>query len=118
MTQPYGFPNMPTSITGQPLTTENRGKDFNFFATITSVNTGPFPLATNTQPDVVMGFRGARRVMFVGVSGTNVLYSFNGNNLHGRISAGQIFNFDVRGVDKIWFAGTGVVDVHAWHIGA
>src|SRR5271157_1719239 len=105
MTQPNGFPDMPTARTGQILTTESRGKDYNFFATITSVNAGPFPLNENTQPDVLMGIRGPRRIMFVGVTGTNVLYSFNGNNLHGRISAGQIFNFDVRGEDKIWFAG-------------
>jgi hypothetical protein len=98
--------------------TQNNGMDFNFFATVVASNPGPFPLAANTAPDVLMAFRGPRRIMFVGVAGSNVQYSFNGNNVHGRISAGQIFNFDVRNEDKIWFIGTGTVDVHAWHIGA
>jgi hypothetical protein len=96
--------------------TETVGKDFNFFQTVTAT-AGTFPVALGTDPDVQMALRGARRIMFVGVSGTNVQYSFNGQVVHGRISAGQIFNFDVRAEDKIWFRGSGVVDVHAWHIG-
>lgn len=91
---------------------ETRGKDFNFFATVTS----PGDDFTD-EPQVIITFRGAKRMMFVCVSGTNVEYSFNGNTLHGRISANQIFNFDIRGEDKIWLRGTGVVDVHAWHVG-
>ena len=96
--------------------TESRGKDFNFFQTVTATS-GSFPLAEGTDPDVQMAFRGARRMMFVCVSGSNIEYSFNGNTVHGRISSGQIFNFDTRAEDKIWFRGSGEVDVHAWHIG-
>lgn len=91
--------------------TETRGKDFNYFGIITAT------AAFTEEPQVLIRFRGARRMMFVGVSGFNVEYSFNGSTVHGRISVNQIFNFDVRGEDKIWFRGTGVVDVHAWHVG-
>jgi hypothetical protein len=56
-------------------------------------------------------------MMFVGVTGDDVEYSFNGVTTHGRISADQIFNFDLRNEDKIWFKGTGSVDVHIWHAG-
>ena len=97
--------------------TQNTGKDFNFIKTVT-VGAGSYPLPEDTAPDAVINFRGARRIMFVCVTGTNVEYSFNGNTVHGRISAGQIFNFDIRGEDKVWFLGTGEVDVHAWHVGA
>lgn len=92
--------------------TETLGKDFNYFGIITATGAN-----FTVEPQVLTRFRGARRMMFVGVSGTNVEYSFNGATVHGRISANQIFNFDVRGEDKIWFRGTGVVDVHAWHVG-
>lgn len=93
--------------------TETVGKDFNYFGIITASGAN-----FTEDPQVLMRFRGARRIMFVGVSGNNVEYSFNGSTIHGRISANQIFNFDIRGEDKIWFRGTGVVDVHAWHVGA
>jgi hypothetical protein len=93
---------------------ESRGKDFNFYQRVTAT-AGTFPVVGN--PDVQIAFRGPRRMMFVCRSGTDVEYSFNGNTVHGTISANQIFNFDVRSEDKIWFRGTGVVDVHAWHIG-
>lgn len=102
--------------------TETRGKDFNFFATVdgyTGVIDGyssdgyDFPI----NPQVTTGFRGARRMMFVGVSGTNVEYSFNGTTVHGRISAGYVFDFGPRAEDKIFFRGQGTVDVHIWHIG-
>jgi len=93
--------------------TQNTGKDFNFFKTVTAI-AGNWPLDINTEPDVLMRFRGARRIMFVCASGTNIEYSFNGNTMHGRISADQIFTFDIRNEDKIWFRGSGEVDVHAW----
>ncbi len=96
--------------------TQSVGKDFNYFKTVTAT-AGVWPLAAATVPDVQILFRGPRRMMFVCVSGTFVEYSFNGNTLHGRISAGQTFSFDARNEDKIWFRGTGIVDVHAWHIG-
>lgn len=95
--------------------TEDRGKDFNYFKTVT-VTSGSFP-ATGTDPDVLMRFRGPRKIMFRCTSGTNIEYSFNGNTVHGRISANEIFNFGTRSEDKIWFRGTGEVDVHSWHIG-
>lgn len=105
--------------------TETRGKDFNFFATVDGYTDGytygsdgyadgyAFPVS----PQVLTGFRGARRMMFVGVSGTNVEYSFNGTTVHGRISAGQIFNFGPRDEDKVFVRGIGEIDVHIWHIG-
>lgn len=93
---------------------ENLGKDFNFYQRVI-VTSGSFP--TTDGYDVLIKFRGSRRMMFVCTSGTDIEYSFNGNTIHGRISANQIFNFDVRNEDKIWFRGTGTVDVHAWHIG-
>jgi hypothetical protein len=93
---------------------ENLGKDFNFYQRV-SVTSGSFP--TTDGYNVLIKFRGPRRMMFVCTSGTDIEYSFNGNTVHGRISANQIFNFDVRNEDKIWFKGTGTVDVHAWHIG-
>lgn len=95
---------------------ENVGKDFNFYQRVIA-SAGSFPVAAGTDPDVQMAIRGARRIMFVCIAGSDVEYSFNGNTLHGRISANQIFNFDVRAEDKVWFRGTGTVDVHAWHIG-
>jgi hypothetical protein len=100
--------------------TENRGKDFNFFKTVTVTVTDGYDGYDgyfSATPNITTAFRGARRMMFVGVSGVNVGYSFNGVHLHGRISAGQIFNFDTRAEDKIFFRGNGTVDVHIWHIG-
>lgn len=91
--------------------TETRGKDFNYFITATAESD------FTTDPQAYSTFRGARRMMFVGVTGTNVEYSFNGVTVHGRISSGQIFNFGPRAEDKVWFKGTGTVDVHMWHIG-
>jgi len=93
---------------------ENKGKDFNFYQRVT-VTAGSFPTTDNA--DAVITLRGPRRMMFVCSSGTDVEYSFNGNTIHGRISANQIFNFDVRNESEIWFRGSGTVDVHAWHIG-
>ncbi|MCK9567755.1 hypothetical protein M0R72_02245 [Candidatus Pacearchaeota archaeon] len=100
--------------------TENRGKDFNYFKTVTTTVTDGYDGYDgyfNVTPDITTAFRGARRMMLVGVSGSNVGYSFNGVHLHGRISAGQIFNFGIRAEDKIFFRGNGIVDVHIWHIG-
>jgi hypothetical protein len=90
--------------------TETVGKDFNFFQTVTS--TASFAVT----PDVTMRFRGPRSMMFIGVSGTSIEYSFNGTTTHGRISSGQILNFGQRNEDKIWFKGSGVIDVHSWRI--
>jgi hypothetical protein len=100
--------------------TENRGKDFNYFKTVTATVTDGYDGYDGyfaVDPDITTAFRGARRVMFVGVQGINIGYSFNGVHLHGRISAGQIFNFGPRAEDKIFFRGNGIVDVHVWHIG-
>lgn len=99
---------------------ETRGKDFNYFKTVTATvidGYDGYDGYFKVTPDVITGFRGPRQMMFVGVSGNNIGYSFNGTHLHGRISAGQIFNFGTRGEDKIFFRGNGVIDVHIWHIG-
>jgi hypothetical protein len=94
--------------------TENRGKDFNYFSSVVvDISDGYFP----ESPQVQTAFRGARRMMFVCAAGTNVEYSFDGQHLHGRISSDQIFNFGPRAEDKIFFRGSGTVDVHIWHIG-
>lgn len=119
---------------GKPVKT---GMDYSFFqvvSTNTTVTSGTwgdgygYPITPYdgydgyypffpSAPQVRTGFRGTRRIMLVGVSGSNVIYSFSGYNIHGRISAGQIFNFGARGENEIYFAGTGVVDVHIWHTG-
>lgn len=93
--------------------TEVLGKDFNYFKIVTVSGVADFPV----NPQVITLFRGPRKMMFRCVSGTNVEYSFNGTTTHGRISANETFNFGSRGEDKIFFKGTGTVDVHIWHIG-
>lgn len=119
---------------GKPVKT---GMDYNFFQVVSTNTTvtsgtwgdgygypitsydgydGYYPLFPST-PQVRTGFRGARRMMLVGVSGTNVIYSFSGYNIHGRISAGYVFDFGPRAENEIYFSGIGVVDVHIWHIG-
>lgn len=93
---------------------KNVGKDFNYFkSVVVNITDGYFP----TEAQVQTAFRGARRMMFVCAAGTNVEYSFDGLHLHGRISNAQIFNFDIRAEDRIYFRGTGTVDVHIWHVG-
>jgi len=94
--------------------TEDIGKDFNFYERVTAI-AGAWP-ATGTEPDAQMAFRGPRSILLVGVSGSDVEYSFNGNTIHGRISAGQVFPFELRNEDKIWLRGSGEVDIHAWRI--
>jgi len=93
--------------------TETRGKDFNYFKTIIIAGVAAFP----TNPQTLTRFRGARRMMFRCTAGTNVEYSFNGTTVHGRISSGEIFNFGLRNEDKIFFRGTGSVDVQIWQVG-
>ena len=93
---------------------QNRGKDFNFFLEV-AVTNADFA----ESPDVVIGFRGPRRMMIICPSGS-VDYSFDGNNLHGKTVSGEPsekLEFDVRMEDKVWFRGTGTVQFHAWHIG-
>lgn len=87
------------------------GTDFNFYKQLVVTN-GSF----NITPDCFMGFRGSRRMLFVCTAGT-VEYSFNGNTLHGAMSASLAssqLNFGPRMQDKIWFRGNGTVQVHCW----
>lgn len=63
---------------------------------------------------VINPIRNPLNLMFVCSSGTNVEYSFDGVTTHGRISANQSFTFLTRNEARVWFKGTGVVDVHAW----
>ena len=100
----------------EPLGPQTKGKDFNFYQEVVVAGVAAF---TN-DPDVLMGMRGPRRMIFVCPAG-DVEYSFNGNTVHGRMVSGEPsekLNFDVRMEDKIWVRGTGTLQVHAWHIGA
>lgn len=77
---------------------------------IVETTTTDYPI----EPDCQTYFRGSRRIMLVGKVGTNVEYSFDGVTTHGRISADQIIHLNLRIESKIWFKGTGTVDVHMW----
>ena len=90
--------------------TETRGKDFNYFEEVTISGVGSFP----TTPDAMSRFRGSRRMMFVCTAGSDIAYSFNGTTVHGKMVADQIFNFGPRNEDKVFFTGTGTVQVHMW----
>jgi len=93
--------------------TETRGRDFEYFKVVTVNGVADFPV----KPQATITIKGPIKMMFVCRSGTLVEYSFNGTTVHGRISAGEQFNFGTRGQDKIFVKGTGEIDVHAWHIG-
>lgn len=95
-----------------PLGPNTKGADFNFYEEVTVSAVADFP----EEPQVFMKFRGNRRMLFVCTSGS-VEYSFNGNTLHGvtdSATASNQLNFGPRMQDKIWFRGTGTVQVHAW----
>ena len=99
----------------EPLGKQDRGKDFNFYQEVVVAGVATFA----DEPDVLMGFRGARRMIFVCPDGT-VEYSFNGNTVHGKMVSGEPsekLNFDVRMEDKIWVRGTGTIQIHSWQIG-
>ncbi len=83
---------------------------YNNFTEVSISGVGSFP----TIPQVITTFRGNRSLMFVCTSGTNVEYSFDGINVHDKISSGQIFSFTNRNESKIWFRGTGAIAVHSW----
>ena len=96
-------------------TAQTAGKDFNYFKEITISGLTDFP----SVAQAFAKFRGARRMMFVCTDGA-VEYSFNGNTLHGSMDttkASAILNFGTRMEDKIWFRGTGTVQVHIWQLG-
>lgn len=80
------------------------------FQTVTVSGVGAFP----AQAQVINPIRNPLSIMLVCSSGTNVEYSFDGETVHGRISANQSFTFLNRNEARVWFKGTGVVDVHAW----
>jgi len=99
----------------EPLGPQDKGKDFNFYQEVTVAAVAAF----TEEPDFFMAMRGPRRMIFVCPSG-DVEYSFNGNTVHGHMVSGEPsekLDFDVRMEDKIWLRGTGVLQVHAWHIG-
>jgi hypothetical protein len=83
---------------------------YNKFQIVSISGVSDFPVAE----DILVDFRGIRHIMFVCTDGTNVEYSFDGTNIHGRISEDQTFNFGLRNESKIWFRGTGSIDVHVW----
>lgn len=96
------------------------GKDFNYFENI-DVTSESFP----TECQAFVQFKGAMRLNFVLVSGGPVEYSFNGNTLHGDMTASTATaerDFGIRKGNKIWFrlasgGSAAVVRVEAWHIG-
>lgn len=102
----------------EELGPQTRGKDFNFYQEVTVAGVAAFP----EEPQILMGMRGPRRMIFVCTDGT-IEYSFNGGadgTLHGRMVLGEPnekLDFDVRMEDKIYVRGTGTLQVHAWHIG-
>lgn len=86
--------------------------NYSYFEEVT-VSTGSFP----AQPQVVVTkARTPNNLMLVCRSGTDVEYSFNGTDLHGKISSGDQFTFLTRNVSKIFFSGTGEVEVHVWGV--
>lgn len=93
-------------------TAQTAGMDFNYFAEISVSGTSSFPAVAQAFSK----FRGARRMLFVCTSGS-VTYSFNGNTVHGKMDssdASNKLNFGPRQEDKVWFYGTGTVQVHMW----
>ncbi len=97
-----------------PITT---GKDFNYFQEI-SVTDTTFP----SEPQVKITFRGPQKLRFILESGTNVEYSFNGDNgkIHGNLKT-AISNdlyFDTRNNKFIWFrcSASATVRIEAWGI--
>ncbi len=94
------------------------GKDFNHFQKLVVSDTS-FP----EEPQVVIRFRGPQRLSFILEAGTTIEYSFNGNTLHGDMTAStpsEKLEFITRPNKKIWFrvlSGSSTVRVEAWHIG-
>ena len=93
-------------------TAQTEGKDFNYFVEVSVSGTSAFPAAAQAFSK----FRGARRMLFVCTTGS-VTYSFNGRNVHGKMNssdASSQLNFGPRQEDKVFFYGTGTVQVHMW----
>lgn len=94
------------------------GKDFNYFEKLVITDTS-FP----TEPQAVIRFRGPQHLSFILETGSTVEYSFNGNTLHGDMTASTpsaTLDFLMRTNKKIWFrvpSGSATVRVEAWHPG-
>lgn len=93
------------------------GRDFNFFQKLV-VSTGTF----NVDADMVITFP-TYTVTFQLEAGGPIQYSFNGNTIHGDMTAGTTglitsnsLVFQNRVISKIWFKGSGTVRVEAWGI--
>lgn len=92
------------------------GRDFNYFKRVTSVTAGGAAFATDC--DVMIPIS-TQALTFNLESGSFIEYSFNGNTVHGDMTAGLAsanLKFDNRVVSKIWFRGTGIIRVEAWAI--
>jgi hypothetical protein len=94
------------------------GTDFNHFQEL-SINTVDYP--DDNNPQTVIRFRGPQRIILICTSGS-VYYSFVGQQGrdHGKMTAGEPsekLEFETRAGKKIYWRGTGDVEVHAWHIG-
>jgi hypothetical protein len=90
-----------------------KGADFNFFHADTVDNAG------FTEDPYIPGVRGPSHSFYIRNTGGQTLeYSFNGNTLHGRITATQDERFfPNRSISKIWFrapAGSTTVEVEGW----
>lgn len=97
------------TVSGLPVT---KGFDFNYFKKLT-VSGGSFAASS----DILIPFSTCT-VTFQLESGGPVQYSFNGNTIHGDMTAtlpSANLIFENRVISKIWFKGSGVVRIEAWH---
>lgn len=88
-----------------------RGADFNFFYEDTVSNPG------FTEDPYIPGVRGSSHSFYIRTAGATVEYSFDGNNIHGRLTVAQAERFfPNRSISKIWFrsAGSATIEVEGW----
>jgi len=95
------------------------GKDFNYFAQISTANT-----SFQTNPDVMINFKGQQNLRFDIISGSGIVsYSFNGLAVHGILTPSTTYNtitFLNRSNKLIWFStstSTSVIRVEAYRVG-
>lgn len=82
------------------------GKDFNYFQNIVIGASAAFP----NDPQAQITFRGPQKLRFDLVAGASLEYSFNGNTVHGDMTAATntaTLDFHVRNNKLIWFRSTG-----------
>lgn len=91
------------------------GKDFNIFKKV-AVTATDF----TSVPQVTINMRGQDGLLMILESGDPVEYSFNGNTVHGDMTANtptEKLQFDHRRISHVWFRTTGTssnIWVNAW----